>query len=280
MARILIIEDNPANLELMSYLLGAYGHEVESAMDGRAGLAAARRGGHDLVLCDLHLPQLDGWAIARALRPPGEADTAGFPTPLVAVTALAMVGDDERARQAGFDGYLAKPIDPQRFVDQVEAFLPTRALSGEPLRPSQFSELSDLADPVQAQAPRGRILVVDDEPTNREMTHAILAPFGYELVLTGGVDEAWEAGLAGGFDLILSDLHMPGQDGWDLLKRVAHHPRLANVPCLVISSTQGDWADPERARSLGACGFLVRPIDPRVLLAEVGARVGKPVPPA
>lgn len=129
MARILIVEDNAANLKLMAYLLGASGHEVEGCRDGRAGLDAVRRAAPDLAVCDVQLPSLSGYDIARALR----ADARFRALPLVAVTALAMRGDRDRALSAGFDGYIAKPIEPETFSAQVEAFLP---LALQPPRPA------------------------------------------------------------------------------------------------------------------------------------------------
>jgi CheY-like chemotaxis protein len=118
MARILVIEDSPINLRLMGYLLGSFGHTVLEAPDGETGLARVAEG-PDLVLCDIHLPGIDGYEVARTLK----GDPVRRTIPLVAVTALAMVGDRERVLEAGFDGYLAKPIEPQTFVSQVEAFL-------------------------------------------------------------------------------------------------------------------------------------------------------------
>ena len=121
-ARILIVEDNPANLELMTYLLQAFGHTVLTAETGLDGLEMTRREHPDLVVCDVQLPDVDGCEIARRLR----SDPVSRAIPLVAVTALAMVGDRGRILAAGFNGYLPKPIDPETFVRQIEAFLPVR----------------------------------------------------------------------------------------------------------------------------------------------------------
>lgn len=120
-ARILIIEDNLTNLELMQYLLGAYGYQVVTAVDGIDGVAAAFAENVDLIVCDVHLPRLDGIGVTRLLK----ADTRTRSVPVIAVTAQAMVGDRERLLGAGFDGYLCKPIEAESFVSQVEAFLPS-----------------------------------------------------------------------------------------------------------------------------------------------------------
>ena len=119
-ARILIIEDNAANMELMRYLLLAFGHSVLAASDGRQGLTAARYAIPDLVICDIHLPKLDGFGVVRKLK----ADPVTRIVPVIAVTAQAMVGDRDRLLGAGFDGYLCKPLEPECFVAQVDAFLP------------------------------------------------------------------------------------------------------------------------------------------------------------
>lgn len=119
MARVLVIEDNPANMELMTYLLRAFGHTVLEATDGRQGLDAARDARPDLIVCDLQLPLVDGYEIARTLK----SDPALRAVPLLAVTAYAMVDDRQKALAAGFDGYLTKPISPESFVPQVQSFL-------------------------------------------------------------------------------------------------------------------------------------------------------------
>jgi len=115
--RVLIIEDNLSNLELMTYLLKASGHEIVQAENGRLGLDAAASGRFDVILCDVHLPDISGEEIAQLMKDiPREARP-----PLIAVTALAMLGDRERLLAAGFDGYIAKPIEPGSLAHQVEA---------------------------------------------------------------------------------------------------------------------------------------------------------------
>jgi CheY-like chemotaxis protein len=119
MARILVVEDQPENLELMAYLLRHFGHEVVTAADGRQGLEAARRELPDLMLIDIQMPVMDGLELLAAVR--DDPRLAGVPA--VGVTALAMVGDRERILAAGFDGYLSKPIDPERFAADIGPFL-------------------------------------------------------------------------------------------------------------------------------------------------------------
>lgn len=119
MASILVVEDNPANLKLAVMLLEKAGHAVSQAEDGEAGVRLARDIKPDLVLMDIQMPGIDGLEATRRLR----ADPATAHLRIVALTALAMQGDEERIRQAGCDGYIAKPYHYREFLDQVEAAL-------------------------------------------------------------------------------------------------------------------------------------------------------------
>ena len=117
--RILVIEDNALNLKLVRDVLEHAGYDVGSAATGELGVAAAATAPPDLVLLDLQLPGIDGHETLRRLR--AEVLPAGVP--VVAVTALAMSEDRERASRAGFDGYLEKPISPRALPGQVQRFL-------------------------------------------------------------------------------------------------------------------------------------------------------------
>ena len=118
--KILVIEDNQQYLYLMRYLLEDCGYEVFEAMDGKEGIEKAASINPDLILLDIQLPTMDGYAVARSLRQNNQLAK----TPIVAVTSYAMPGDREKALEAGCSGYIEKPIDPDTFPAQVEkAFL-------------------------------------------------------------------------------------------------------------------------------------------------------------
>jgi len=119
MARILIIEDNEQNLYLVTFILEKSGHTVIPARTGEEGIRAAQTENPDMVLLDVQLPGMDGYAVARRLKEhPAMADV-----PIVAVTSYAMVGDRERVLDAGCIGYMEKPINPETFMDEVSGFL-------------------------------------------------------------------------------------------------------------------------------------------------------------
>ena len=115
---ILLIEDNEQNRYLTTYLLRNKGYDVVSADDGHAGIARAEEGGVDLILLDIQLPIMDGYAVAARLRE-GPATSR---IPIVAVTSYAMAGDREKALASGCNGYIEKPINPETFVSEVERY--------------------------------------------------------------------------------------------------------------------------------------------------------------
>ena len=130
MSKVLIIEDNPANMTLWLFLLQSVGHTVFSAIDAEAGLALARDQHPDLILMDMQLPGMDGLEATRLLK----LDEATRAIPVIALTALAMKGDEERIRAAGCNGYIAKPMHYPNFLAVVAAELarivPAQAVAG------------------------------------------------------------------------------------------------------------------------------------------------------
>jgi two-component system cell cycle response regulator DivK len=119
MARVLIIEDNAANMTFAVFLLKSVGHEVLTALDAEAGLTLARAEHPDLILMDIQLPGMDGLEATMLLK----QDATTRTIPVIALTALAMKGDEERIRAAGCDGYIAKPIAYKAFLESIAAQL-------------------------------------------------------------------------------------------------------------------------------------------------------------
>jgi CheY-like chemotaxis protein len=125
---VLLIEDNEQNRYLATFLLERQGCRVTSAEDGPEGIATATIQNFDLILLDIQLPTMDGYAVARALR----SNPALGDVPIVAVTSYAMVGDRENALAAGCNGYIEKPINPETFVAEVSRYLRPAAGDGQP----------------------------------------------------------------------------------------------------------------------------------------------------
>ncbi|MYM99001.1 response regulator, partial [Duganella vulcania] len=250
-ARILIIEDNATNMELMVYLLRAFGYEPLSAADGEAGVAAARRELPDLIICDVHLPKLDGYGVVAELK----ADPALRHIPTLAVTALAMAGDREKLLEAGFDGYIGKPVEPDTFVTQIESFL-----SGDVSPPAN----SDTAT----------ILIVDDHVLNREFLMTLLGYGGHRLLEAANGAEGLTMVRAEKPDLVISDILMPNMDGYEFVTRLHSDPQTADVPVIFYTATYREREAMAVAQSCGVRWVLPKPSDPEVILRTVHEALG------
>ena len=260
-ARILLIEDNPVNRELMDYLLRSFGFETLVAVHGGVGIDIARRERPDLIVCDIQMPTLDGFEFASQAK----GDEALRHIPLVAVTAYAMVGDRDRILARGFDAYISKPIEPIEFVNVIRSFVPA-AISPPP------SEIqAELPHREVASAEPLTILVVDDTPLNLELKRDLLVPLGYEVVTADNIPQALQLALQRRPALIISDVGMRLGSGFDLIRQVKADPLLRNIPFIFNSSTYQDPATQAFGLHLGARRFLLRPMEPSVLLAEIQA---------
>ncbi|MBA3653307.1 MAG: response regulator [Actinobacteria bacterium] len=127
MAKVLIVEDNPANMKLASLLVRNAGHTVLGAVDAETGLTIARADQPDLILMDVQLPGMDGLAATALLK--RDASTAAIP--VIALSALAMKADEENSRIAGCDAYIVKPLRYQELYAAMERLLPSTAVVGQ-----------------------------------------------------------------------------------------------------------------------------------------------------
>ncbi len=276
MARILIIEDNPANVELMAFLLTAYGHTPVSAPDGARGIAAARAERPDLVACDVNLPGMNGFEVLASLK--AEPRLAGVP--VLAVTALAMAGDREKVLAAGFDGYISKPIEPESFVAELEAFLSAPQAPAAP----DFPDPPDLPDPpdspMQAPAaapaapvpapPAGRptILLVDDDPFMLAVLGEMLAGEPWRVLSAASGEEGLDLLAREAVEVIVCDQSMPGMSGAAMLARAAVlYPRTVRL----MLTGQQDLSGVEAAlRSGAADAHYTKPLSAKALRERIG----------
>ena len=123
MAKILLVEDNEMNRDMLSRRLERKGHQVVMAFDGGQGVAMAQSEGPDLILMDMSLPVLDGWEATRQIK--GKTATAHIP--IIALTAHAMAGDEQKAREAGCNDYDTKPIEFLRLMGKIDSLLGAKA---------------------------------------------------------------------------------------------------------------------------------------------------------
>jgi two-component system cell cycle response regulator len=247
----------------MVYLLTAFGHEVLEAHDGKEGIDRARREKPDLILLDIHMPQMDGYEAARHLGKMPECDGV----PIVAVTALAMVGDREKILTSGFNGYIAKPIDPESFATQVQSHLGTTPPPRQPV-PAPSREVDAPARAVSNKK-LAVVLFVDNMQTNIDLVRSVLEPSGYEVCAALSAREGIDLAQSRRPDLIVSDVHMPHQDGYEFLRMVQAVPGLSGIPFVFLSSSVWSTREQQQALIRGADKFIPRPIEPGVLLSEL-----------
>ena len=257
----MVIEDNPTNLQLVVYLLEAFGHQVSGTKEGAEGIELARQHKPDLILLDIHMPKMDGYEVAGRLR----QDPDCRHIPIVAVTALAMVGDREKLLTSGFSGYISKPIDPETFPGKVNEFLGLATREGQPT-PAHSAATPESQVPA---AKRGLFLFVDNSATNLQLACSILVPQGYEVITAASVDEGLELAKRTKPDLIVSDVHMPHKGGFDFLGLVQAESELCRTPFVFLSSSVSSEREQSRAVAAGAAKFLCRPLDSNTLLDEL-----------
>jgi CheY-like chemotaxis protein len=257
-ARVLIIEDNQANMELMCYLLAAFGHEPLSASDGVQGVAAARAQRPDLIICDIHLPRLDGYGVVAQLK----ADPATAGIPVLAASALPVSDGGDALRAAGFDGHLPKSLEPDTLIPSIESFLPA-ALRG--LAPPTAGD-QDSAAPSAPEAPRARVLLLDAAPDGGGLVASILVHYGYTLTVAADAEQAAHCARQQ-FDLLLCDADTTQARHTAFLPAVLEHCRgaWAGVPLVLITADDGDPVDGLLPPGLLPALRLAHPLEPQQL---------------
>jgi len=257
---IIVVEDTPDSLQLMSYLLRAHDHTVTPFNNAEGGVALAAQDPPGLIVMDLQLADgIDGFEAVRQLR----AAPATREVPVVAVTAFAMVGDREQALAAGFSDYLTKPIDPYTFAQDIDRNLPP-ALRGRRRPPpeQESSEATDEAEPTPQE--NGCVLAVDDQPANIDLLRSVLVPNGYRVAGAVSIDEAVVTAQTIQPDLVLSDVHIRNESGLDLWRRFQNDPALAAIPFAFTTATAGLLDNLP-----GPAEVIRRPIEPNQLLTRV-----------
>lgn len=214
--RILVIEDNEQNRILMHQILKHHSYEVLEAVDGAAGLAMAKEHMPDLILLDLQMPVMDGFAVIVELR----NTPALSQLKVMAVTSFAMKGDREKALAAGFNEYVTKPIDTRKFVEIVKTMLPN-----EPV-------------PIAKQV----VLCVDDEPANLKLLENILVPRDYEVIKAENGEDALLKIKSQAIDLVLLDLMMPKMDGLQVSRKIKENKKFRHLPIIMLTAYSGTEA--------------------------------------
>ncbi len=248
---VLIIEDNEINMKLVRSLLQIGKCQVLEAGDAGTGIQLAREHRPDLILMDIQLPGMDGFQATRVIKEDPELKH----TPVLALTAHAMKGDDQKAREAGCDGYISKPIDTRAFLERIASFFPDSE------RDSKSPNRND-------REYRNLIMIVDDEPLNVKVLTAKLSSEKYEITAALNGHEALQKAVVELPDLILLDIMMPDMDGYEVARRLKRDPRTDSIPIIMVTALDGT-DDKVKALEAGAEEFLNKPVHTIELLARV-----------
>ncbi len=281
MARILVIEDNPANMKLASLLLRNARHTVLCAVDAESGLAAARSELPDLILMDIQLPDMDGLAATALLK----QDFATASIPVIALTAMAMKEDQEKSQMAGCEGYITKPLRYKelyavinRLLDLTESPLGMPALSAHPEHAISDTPQADVAPAANDGEDRNDqlILVAEDNVTNQKLILRQLALLGFAANAVDNGKLALQRWQTGKYALLITDLQMPELDGFELAIAIRAKEQGAARSPIVALTANVLRGEAERCRSAGMDDYLNKPIQ----LAELKACLEKWLPAA
>jgi CheY-like chemotaxis protein len=271
-ARILIVDDEIQNLELMEAMLGASGYEVFLAREGEEALRLARERKPDLILLDLMMPGLSGFEVCARVKT--DPQTGGIP--VLFVTALSQIGDKERAMAAGGDDFLTKPFQRTELLTRVEALLKVRHLNRDLDRALAYLHELELVrhaqQPKKPVAPTrpaegaGTVLVVDDELLARQLFADVLREAGYVTHQAENGERALEIARQETIDVVLLDIMMPGMSGLEVLAKLGE---LTPDSPVVIATANPTSDNAITALRLGAFDFIVKGFKNEVMLTTV-----------
>ncbi len=270
-ARVLVVDDIPANVKLLEAKLSAEYFGVVTATNGRDAIALCERGEVDIVLLDVMMPGMNGFEVCRRLK--GAPATAHIP--VVIVTTLDQPRDRLQGLDAGADDFLTKPLDDTALFARVRSLARLKAMTDELRGRAVASVRLGIADPLATAAAEtglnGRILVIEDRPSAAERVQSALSAF-HAVEVESDAQQAVARAAEGDFDAVVVSLSIQGQDGLRLCSQLRSLERTRNVSVLLM----GEVEDRERilrGLEIGAHDFLVRPIDRNELLARVRTQV-------
>jgi two-component system, cell cycle response regulator len=243
-ARILVVDDNPTNLKLFSDVLECEGYEIFRAVDAEEAERMINQHRPELVLMDIALPDMDGLTLTRKLK--AEEKTKNLV--IVALTAFAMKGDEEKARDAGCDGYITKPIDTRALPALVAGYLP----GFEP----------------KSARPELKILVIEDTPSDLKLAEHVLIAAGHHVTGAEAAQKALEAVKQNKPQVILLDLHLPDMDGLALARMLKANPETREILIVAVTSFPERFSEAD-AMAAGCDAYLVKPLNTRRLPGQL-----------
>ena len=266
-ARILIVDDTPLNVKLLTAKLAHDYYVLSTASNGVEALKKVEEEKPDLILLDVMMPEMDGFETCRRLK----ADPATAYIPVVILTALSDVADRVRGLAAGADDFLGKPINDLALMARIRSLLRMKILMDEwRLREATALQLSPvsadvLADPLNVHD--SRILIVDDDEADSVFLREALTPLAAHIAQVKSVTEAESAMAGGAYDLVFSSLNLQEEDGLTLCAHLRTNPATRHVPLLMLANAE-NIDRVAKGLDLGANDYLLRPLDTNELFAR------------
>ena len=272
-ARVLVVDDVPANAKLLEARLSAEYFDVVMATSGADALEISERTQCDIVLLDVMMPGMDGFEVCRRLK----AGPKTHHIPVVMVTALDQPSDRVRGLEAGADDFLTKPVSDIALVARVRSLTRLKLVTDELRMRALTSKEIGIEDPLLASlgdsGRGGRILVIDDRRSSYERIAKVLAG-EHRVDIEVDPQEALFHTAEGAYDLLIVSLGLENFDALRLCSQVRSLERTRNVPILVVVEAE-DNARLLRGLEIGVNDYLVRPIDSNEMLARVRTQVRK-----
>jgi len=272
-ARVLVVDDLPANVKLLEARLSAEYFDVLTAYNGRDALAICERAECDIVLLDVMMPDMDGFEVCRRIK----ANPTTHHIPVVMVTALDQPADRVRGLEAGADDFLTKPVSDIALVARVRSLARLKMVTDDLRMRAVTSKEMGIQSPeyeaVNETGRQGRILVVDDRPSSYDRIVSTLA-VEHTVDVEEDPSEALFHAAEGHYDLLMISLGLENFDGLRLCSQVRSLERTRGLPILAVAEADNNTRL-LRGLEIGVNDFLVRPIDKNEMLARVRTQIKK-----
>ena len=272
--KILIVDDDPLNVKLLSSMLGAGAYETITAMEGKTAVEKARSEHPDLILMDIMMPGMDGYEVTEILKQ--DPDTKDIP--IIMITALDGSEDKLRGLEAGADEFLNKPVNAAELMARAKSLLRLK-LYQEQLKSRVDSEESMVSEnrgavSVQKELNLPTILVVEDEDKDIRLIKNYLQGEAYQIVVAKTGEETLSRVLKEKIDLVLLDILLPGMDGFQVVERLREMEGGKNLQIVALTNLQ-DMESKIKGIELGADDYLVKPINKHELRVRIRSLVKK-----
>jgi PAS domain S-box-containing protein len=264
-ARILVVDDNATNREVLTAQLQSWGAIVAAAEDGTTGLTCLREAvaagePFRLAVLDMMMPGMDGAVLGSAIL----ADEVLKATPLVMMSSMGQRGDAHRLKEIGFAAYLGKPVRQSDLFDCLIS-----VLTGE--KPQEAGSLITRHSLREARFSNARILLVEDNLTNQEVAGGMLRRLGWQADVRSDGKQALTALETLPYDLVLMDVQMPEMDGYEATRRIRDPKSVVldhNIPIIALTAHSMS-GDAEKCLAAGMSDYITKPIDPEILAKVV-----------